>query len=176
MSLKPGPHKLNCMKRKIIFGLFFLFALSLLVVWAVLSYPYSSGSRSGRLVRLSQKGWVLKTYEGTLDLGSGDNLTWNFSVRDSKLGAELSKSMGERVTLKYKELIAPIIYETKYNVTGFQVDLAVTPEARGILCRFVNVIRNYPELTAQIRAILERDDVEMLKTIRQQCQSAAPGN
>ncbi|MEK6624785.1 MAG: hypothetical protein AABY86_07445 [Bdellovibrionota bacterium] len=162
------------MKRKIILTLFFLCALSLLVIWGILTYPYSSGARSGRLVKLSQKGWVLKTYEGTLDLGSGDDLTWDFSVRDSKLGAEMSKSIGERVTLKYKELIAPIIYETKYNVTGFQVDLVLTPEARSVLCRFINVLRKYPDLTQQIRTILERDDADMLKTIRQQCQSAAP--
>jgi len=176
LSLKVGPHRLGDMKRKIIFGLFFLGALSLLVVWAVLTYPYSSGSRSGRLVKLAQKGWIFKTYEGTLDLGSGDKLTWDFSVRDSKLGAEMSKVIGQRTTLKYKELIAPIIYETKYNVTGFQIDLMMTAEARGILCRFVNVLRNYPDLTTQVRAILERDDFEMLKIIRQECQPAAPGH
>ncbi len=160
------------MKRKIFFTLFLLCVLSFLVILAVLNYPYSSGTRSGRLVKLARKGWMLKTYEGTLDVGGG-NLTWNFSIRKDKLGDEMLKSMGDRITVKYKELIAPIIYDTKYDVTGYQVDLVVTPEARNILCRFVNVLRNYPALTLQIRSVLERDDLDMLKTIREECQGPA---
>ena len=44
-----------------------LFAL---YTWASLTWVYSSGERAGYVQKLSQKGWLCKTYEGELVLVS----------------------------------------------------------------------------------------------------------
>jgi hypothetical protein len=90
-----------------------LFLLLLLVVassaawaWASLSWSYSDGERAGVLQKFSRKGWVCKTYEGELAqyvvAGVAPQI-WAFSVRDSKVAAELNKRVGEKVQLHYTE-------------------------------------------------------------------------
>ena len=92
------------MKIKIIF----IFSIALIILgtisYGLLNYPYSEGVRSGKLVKISKKGVVYPTYEGTLDLGSGDQLTWNFSVHSRDVGDKLVKQSGKQVKLQYDEL------------------------------------------------------------------------
>ena len=45
-------------------------ALVALYTWATLTWVYSSGERAGYVQKLSEKGWVCKTFEGELVLVS----------------------------------------------------------------------------------------------------------
>lgn len=98
---------------------------------------YSSGSRAGTIVKLSNRGNVVKTYEGQLNLGgftgeSGSPATslWDFSVDGGK--EEVIKQLeeaslnGKRVKLYYKEKFYTLPWrgDTKYFV--YKVETAPT--------------------------------------------------
>jgi preprotein translocase subunit SecF len=73
------------------------------------NYNYSTGTRSGSLVKISEKGWLFKTYEGELNLaGSGGMMTetskWTFSATKSAF-IELQKYEGKQVTLHYDQKV-----------------------------------------------------------------------
>lgn len=74
--------------------------------WITLSYTYSRGERAGYLQKFSQKGWLCKTWEGELTLvnvpGAMPEIFY-FSVRDDAVAAELTRQMGNRVSLTYEE-------------------------------------------------------------------------
>lgn len=80
-----------------------LFAL---YTWASLSWVYSSGERAGYVQKLSQKGWVCKTYEGELILVSMPGTQaekFFFTVRDAGVAKKINTTIGERVRLIYEE-------------------------------------------------------------------------
>lgn len=75
----------------------------------VLNWSYSSGERAGWIQKLSEKGWICKTWEGELALvslpGSSTVEKFLFTVRDDRVAAEIAKVMGRRVTLHYEEKV-----------------------------------------------------------------------
>lgn len=97
----------------------------------ILYYPYSEGTRTGLLRKLSHKGYMFKTWEGELQMSAvmiaddgtnnvaGGNV-WTFSVKDDEAVKALqeSESKGKRVTLHYKEYTKNIFWrgETRYFV------------------------------------------------------------
>jgi hypothetical protein len=121
------------MKRLLIFllvplGLGALFAAYLALA---LRWSYSEGERAGWIQKLSQKGWICKTWEGELALvslpGSATVEKFAFTVRDDAVAAELAKVMGRRVTLHYEEKVGlptSCFGETRHFVTG----VTVSPE------------------------------------------------
>lgn len=81
-------------------------ALFAMYTWASLSWVYSSGERAGYVQKLSQKGWVCKTYEGELILVSMPGTQaekFFFTVRDASVAKKINKTVGERVRLIYEE-------------------------------------------------------------------------
>lgn len=105
----------------VITGLFFLIA----------NYTYSEGNRAGVVVKFSKKGYLLKTYEGELNMGGMGNLPntaqmnmlWNFSVKDQAIADTLMNLEGRKVSLHYKEIIKNMPWqgETKYFVDGVKL-------------------------------------------------------
>lgn len=156
------------MKKKIILVLIILTGLFALVGWAILSFPVSDGVRAGKLVKVTKKGVLFKTYEGTLDLGSGDNLTWDFSVHDDELGRELQKFSGKQVTLDYKELLFKVFYESKYDVISVK-KVIESSDPKELLCRLVNILRKNGSVVRFIRPMIQLDDPDLLDQIRE-CQ------
>lgn len=80
-----------------------LFAL---YTWASLTWVYSSGERAGYVQKLSQKGWICKTYEGELILVSMPGTQaekFFFTVRDRNVAKKINETVGERVRLIYEE-------------------------------------------------------------------------
>ena len=72
---------------------------------ASLSWAYSEGDRSGTVLKVSNKGWVCKTWEGELamamvaggvpgDQGGISTSTWKFTVRDDGLIDKLTVKNG----------------------------------------------------------------------------------
>ncbi len=155
------------MKRKL-FGAFIIITLICSAIsYGILQYTFSRGMRSGKLVKISKKGVFLKTYEGTLDLGSGDQLTWHFSIHDDKLGDQLVAQSGKNVSLEYRELIFKLFYETKYDVEAWKLDgVSVDYD---YLCRLVNFIRKNSSVVNYLRPMIEREDRDLLSKIRD-CQ------
>jgi hypothetical protein len=129
------------------------------------NFSYSTGIRSGKLVKISKKGFALQTYEGTLDLGSGDKLTWMFSVRDDELGEKLIALSGNKVSLHYKEHLFKMFYNTVYNVYDYEL---VTNKVhnKDLLCRFVARIKQYPRIVDKLREDLIKSDPAVLDAIR----------
>ncbi len=94
----------------------------------VLNWSYSTGDRAGWLQKLSDKGWVCKTWEGEMALvslpGSSTVEKFFFTVRDDLVAAELAKVMGKRVTLHYEEKVGlpgSCFGETRHYVTKVTV-------------------------------------------------------
>ena len=91
--------------------------------WITLSYTYSEGDRAGYLQKFSEKGWLCKTWEGELTQvnvpGQMPEIFY-FSVRDDRVAAELSRHMGNRVSVTYEEhkgIPTSCFGETDYFVT-----------------------------------------------------------
>ena len=82
-----------------------LFAL---YTWAVLTWVYSSGERAGYVQKLSQKGFICKTYEGELVLVSMPGTQaekFLFTVRNEAVAKRINETVGKRVRLIYEEHI-----------------------------------------------------------------------
>ena len=94
---------------------------------------YSKGTRTGIVIKLSQKGFVFKTYVGELNLGGisqGDgtimpNHVWKFSVdkNNVKVYDEVTQSEGKHVRLYYKEVLGNFFWqsETPYLIEKVEV-------------------------------------------------------
>ena len=101
-----------------------LFAL---YTWAALTWVYSSGERAGYVQKLSQKGWVCKTYEGELILVSMPGTQaekFHFTVRDKKVAKRIDETVGKRVRLIYEEhkgIPTDCFGETGYFVQDVQL-------------------------------------------------------
>lgn len=155
------------MKKKIIIYSLALIIILIGIMVFILDYGYSTGVRTGRLVKLSKIGVLYKTYEGTLDLGSGDELTWQFSIHDDDLGDKLIKQTGKKVQLKYKEHFMRLFYRTKYNVIQWQF---ADEEMLELLCRFVAVVKTRSDIVNALRPLIKDNDPALLFEIRK-CQN-----
>lgn len=156
------------MKKKIIGILVVLLLVTAGASYLILNYSYSKGNRVGKLVKFSEKGFFPKTWEGTLDLGSGDRLTWDFSVHDDELGEKLKKHSGQMVNLEYRELLWKLFYNTAYDVTSWSLNDR-NQNDNNLLCRFVSVLRKDKAIVEQIRPMIEKYDSSLLTNIRE-CQ------
>lgn len=77
---------------------------------------YSSGQRTGVVVKLSKKGIFYKTWEGQMNIGSmstdGNGVAvptvFNFSVKDDAIAEEISRAAeeGKRITLVYEQALS----------------------------------------------------------------------
>lgn len=115
-----------------------IFAIFLTIVFGILYYLtfgyYSEGKRGGFVTRLSNKGYLFKTYEGELRMGGlyeGDGTMnsseWVFSVsgknKDAISKLEEAIKSGHRVSLTYEEKFFTLPWngDTKYFVTDVEV-------------------------------------------------------
>ena len=119
------------LRRKFLWILAIITIIFALYAAFILYYPYSDGTRTGLLRKLSHKGYVFKTWEGELQMSAvmvpndgtnsvaGGNV-WFFSVNDNNAVKSLqeAESTGKRVTLHYTEYTKQLFWrgETKYFV------------------------------------------------------------
>lgn len=102
-------------------------ALFSLYIWVALTWVYSSGERAGYVQKLSQKGWVCKTYEGELILVSMPGTQaekFFFTVRDKNVAKKIDATVGQRVRLVYEEhkgVPTSCFGETSYFVHDVQL-------------------------------------------------------
>ncbi|ACT95144.1 hypothetical protein [Dyadobacter fermentans] len=115
-----------------------IFAVVLAIIFGVLYYItfgyYSEGKRGGYVTRLSNRGYLFKTYEGELRMGGlfeGDGTMnssqWVFSVsgknKDAISKLEDAIKNGHRVSLTYEEKFFKLPWngDTKFFVTDVEV-------------------------------------------------------
>lgn len=102
--------------------LFVPLALLALYTWATLTWVYSSGERAGYVQKLSEKGWVCKTFEGELVLVSMPGTQaekFFFTVRNKDVAQKINESVGKRVRLIYEEHVG--VPTTCFGETGYFV-------------------------------------------------------
>lgn len=156
------------MKNKVSLWSIVIILLSGLVVFGLTQFSYSKGVRSGKLVKLSKKGVAIRTYEGTLDLGSGDNLTWDFSIHNSKIAEELQALSGQQVRLEYRQLLFRLFYGTKYDVINFSI-VPIQGESKWF-CRLVNLMRKNHHVVNAVKKMIQNQDPDLLNQVRS-CQN-----
>lgn len=86
------------------FVLIALFAAGYL--WVALTWSYSKGERAGYIQKFSEKGWLIKTWEGELSLvalpGSMPEKFF-FTVRKDDLATKINSTVGKRVVVVYEQ-------------------------------------------------------------------------
>ena len=100
------PSKLGKLFKVLIWLLLIPILLFALYTWATLTWVYSSGERAGYVQKLSQKGFVCKTYEGELVLVSMPGTQaekFFFTVKDANVAKRINETVGKRVRLIYEE-------------------------------------------------------------------------
>jgi hypothetical protein len=119
-------------KKRVIITLLFIILIVVGYVF-ICGMSYSSGTRTGIVIKLSQKGYVFKTYEGELNLGGiseGDGTImptriWKFSVKrnNDSIYDIITKTEGKHVRLYYKEVIKSFFWqsETPYLIEKIEV-------------------------------------------------------
>jgi hypothetical protein len=76
--------------------------------WFVLNWSYSSGERAGWVQKLSDKGWICKTWEGEMAMVSMPGTMsekFYFTILDDAVAEQVNKVMGKRVSLYYEEKV-----------------------------------------------------------------------
>jgi hypothetical protein len=77
-----------------------------LYTWGTLQWVYSSGERAGYVQKLSEKGYICKTYEGELVLVSMPGTQaekFLFTVKSAAVAKQINDTIGKRVRLVYEE-------------------------------------------------------------------------
>ena len=123
-------------KSKLFLWLFTPFALiaALLAgyLWVALNWSYSKGERACYVQKFSQKGWLIKTWEGELALvavpGSMPEKFF-FTTRNDELAKKINATVGKRVSISYEQhkgLPANLFGDTDY----FAKDVKVIEESQ----------------------------------------------
>ncbi len=126
------------MIKRVVLPLFVILALVALYFWAAVSWSYSSGERAGWVQKLSNKGWLCKTWEGELALVSLPGTTpekFLFTIWDDAVAAKVTQAMGKRVSLHYEEKVGlpgSCFGETRHYVTGITISEEI-PLAAGVV-------------------------------------------
>jgi hypothetical protein len=98
-------------------------------LFIVLTWNYSTGERAGWVQKLSNKGWLCKTWEGEMAMVSLPGSTpekFYFTVRDDAVADQIQKVMGKRVSLHYEEKVGlptSCFGETRHFVSRVQAEL-----------------------------------------------------
>ena len=111
----------------------FLLYSVLFIILFIVSYftfvyyvPYSEGVRSGELIKVTTKGYVVKTWEGEISQGISGAQIFSFSVMDNQPEAieKLKELQGRFVRVNYVERYRTFFWwgDTRYFVTDVTED------------------------------------------------------
>ena len=101
-------------------------------IYGALNFAYSNGERSGYVQKISNKGWLCKTWEGELTMVTQAGVPpqiFSFSVRNDSVARTLLDAAGKRVNLSYEQhkgLPGTCFGETEYFIT----EVKVVPEQK----------------------------------------------
>ncbi len=127
-SEKPAPNKILRSFRR---GMWTILALLVLAggafIYGRYYFVFGSGVKAGTLNYVVNKGYVFKTYEGTLIMegfrtekqGTLQSNQFTFSVSDDNLADSLMRLSGRHVELRYKEYMGALPWR---GYSNFVVD------------------------------------------------------
>ena len=109
-----------------LFGIFVILPILIVALWTTiaLNWSYSRGERAGYIQKFSEKGWICKTWEGEIamvNMPGQAQEKFAFSVRSDSVAREITRLMGNRVSLTYEQhpgIPLKCFGETDYFVTG----------------------------------------------------------
>ena len=124
------------MKRFALWSLAIVIGGATVYFLVVFNWSFSSGERAGWVQKLSNKGWLCKTWEGEMAMVSLPGSTpdkFYFTVRDEKMVEQIQKAMGKRVAMQYEQKVGiptSCFGDTRYYVTGVSVveDIPLAPD------------------------------------------------
>jgi hypothetical protein len=125
-SAPAGPSFVKRLRRFVILTALSAVVLFALYTWAAWAFTYSEGDRAGYVQKFSKKGWICKTWEGELamaNLPGAMQEIFHFTVWDEQVAADVSASMGERVSIHYKQhvgLPSTCFGDTQYFVASIR--------------------------------------------------------
>src|ERR671910_82542 len=114
---------------------FFAILAAIIVVmalwtWLTLTWTYADGERAGYVQKLSERGWICKTWEGEMAMVTMPGTVaekFYFTVPDDEVAQKINATVGRRVVLHYQQhkwIPISCFAETEYFVTSVRV----TPE------------------------------------------------
>jgi len=106
-----------------------LIPILVFAAWAYVSITlhYSAGDRAGYAQKLSEKGWVCKTWEGELAMANLPGAMpeiFKFTVRNDSIARIITNNLGKRMSLHYEEhrgVPTSCFGETEYYVTNVRI-------------------------------------------------------
>lgn len=99
-------------------------ALFALYTYFTLTFVYSHGERAGYIQKFSQRGWLVKTWEGELAMANLPGTMpeiFQFTVRNKDVAKELEQMMGQRISISYDQhrgIPTRLFGDTQYFVTN----------------------------------------------------------
>lgn len=109
------------MKKILFIILFSILAIYLAYVAFVYFVPYSEGTRAGELIKFSNKGVIVKTWEGEISQGISGAQIFSFSVLDQEkeVVKNLQEYQGQYVKVNYVERFGTFFWwgDTTYFIT-----------------------------------------------------------
>ena len=110
------------MIRKVFLYIVLATSLCLSAYFAFIYYvPFSEGVRSGELIKISHKGFLIKTWEGEMSQGISGAQIFSFSVMDNEEETiqTLKDLQGKYVKIEYEERYKTFFWwgDTRYFVT-----------------------------------------------------------
>ena len=149
--------------------------------WIAYDYVLSDGKRVGNLTKISKLGktFLTKTWEGTIDEGSGDKLTTNFSVKSDEIGQELYAYEGREVILYYEVHFMGWPRLTNYDIVSWKpkkiaekVDIvnqendnssseaaAARELSKSLLCSFLGSLYTNQDLYQDVKAHIKKTNL-----------------
>ncbi len=161
------------MKKFGFFFLLFLIAAGFVAKYALFDYVVSDGKRVGNLTKITQKGKIIKTWEGTLDTGYGEQLTFHFSVKDKAVAQQLYDLENREVVLYYNEHLYGWPRDTKYDVFDWKTQeesvgnkktntqnqtRAIEQAEKTLFCSFLGTLISDPTLYTQVKQYIEKNN------------------
>ncbi|BCY29644.1 6-phosphogluconate dehydrogenase [Flavobacterium okayamense] len=109
------------LKKFLLFTVLFLF-LGFIGYYSFVYYvPYSEGVRSGELIKISNKGYIIKTWEGEISQGISGAQIFSFSVegKNQEIINQLKDYQGMYVKVEYVERYRTFFWwgDTRYFIT-----------------------------------------------------------
>jgi hypothetical protein len=108
--------------KRILVGTILIASTIFIAIYSFIYFvPYSTGKRSGELIKFSNKGVVFNTWEGEISQGISGAQIFEFSVlqKDQKVVKQLQDYQGQYVKLDYIERYATFFWlgDTNYYIT-----------------------------------------------------------
>jgi hypothetical protein len=124
----PAPVRVKKKRHTVVFVLLGIVLIPAVVfalwAWVSLGYAYAAGERAGYVQKISEKGWLCKTWEGELAMANLPGTMpqiFAFTVRNDSIAHVIEQNAGKQVSLTYEQhrgVPTSCFGETEYFVTA----------------------------------------------------------